>query len=218
MSIANNCLKISLKLTVIALSSLLASCSMNPWSDDDEAPAPVARTTTAPSGSSSLDPAGSGSSSYSQPVMERISEPVPLAEGHPDQYTVQVGDTLWDIASVFLRDPWYWPEVWYVNPQVENPHLIYPGDILSLVSIEGRQRIVNRPVSAYRLSPQIRVTPLDEAIQSIPYEQISSFLSRGIVLEKAQANQLPHILAVRGEHMVGAAGNEIYVRRVLGNG
>jgi hypothetical protein len=144
--------------------------------------------------------------------MQRISEPVPLADGHPNQYTVQEGDTLWDIASVFLRDPWYWPEVWYVNPQVENPHLIYPGDILSLVSIDGQQRIVNRPVSAYRLSPQARITPLDEAVVSIPYEKIAAFLSKGIVLEKRQAEQLPHIVAVRGEHMVAAAGNQIYVR------
>ena len=209
---ANNCSKISLRLSVIALSALLASCSLNPWADDDEAPAPVAKTTTAPSGSSSLDPNKSGSSGYSQPVMQRISEPVPLADGHPNQYTVQEGDTLWDIASVFLRDPWYWPEVWYVNPQVENPHLIYPGDILSLVSIEGQQRIVNRPVSAYRLSPQARITPLDEAVASIPYEKISAFLSKGIVLERGQAEQLPHIVAVRGEHMVAAAGNHIYVR------
>jgi hypothetical protein len=212
MSLANNRSIISPVLTVFALSTLLASCSLNPWSKDDEAPAPVAKTTTAPSGSSSLDPGQGETSRYSQPVMERISEPVPLAEGHPDQYTVQDGDTLWDIASVFLRDPWYWPEVWYVNPQVENPHLIYPGDILSLVSIDGRQRIVNQPMSAYRVSPQARITHLDEAIRSIPYEQIAAFLSKGIVLEKKQVNQLPHILAVRGEHMVAAAGNEIYVR------
>jgi hypothetical protein len=209
---ANICLKLSPKLTVIALSSLLASCSLNPWADDDDAPEPVARTTTAPSGSSSIDPGSATRSGYSQPVMERINEPVPLAEGHPNHYTVLEGDTLWDIASVFLRDPWYWPEVWYVNPQVENPHLIYPGDILSLVSIDGRQRIVNQQLSAYRVSPQARVTPLDEAIASIPYEQISAFLSKGIVLEKGQAEHLPHILAVRGEHMVAAAGNEIYIR------
>ncbi len=209
---ANICSRISPKLAVIALSTLLASCSLNPWANDDEAPAPVAKTTTAPSGSSSIDPGSSASSGYTQPVMERISEPVPLAEGHPNQYTVQEGDTLWDIASVFLRDPWYWPEVWYVNPQVENPHLIYPGDVLSLVSIDGRQRIVNQQISTYRLSPQARVTPLNEAVASIPYEQISAFLSKGIVLEKEQANQLPYILSVRGEHMVAAAGNEIYVR------
>ena len=45
----------------------------------------------------------------------------------PKSYTVKRGDTLWDIATMFLRDPWLWPEVWYVNPQVENPHLLRMG-------------------------------------------------------------------------------------------
>src|SRR5262245_1030389 len=38
---------------------------------------------------------------------------IPLASEAPDRYTVKQGDTLWDIANVFLRDPWYWPEIWY---------------------------------------------------------------------------------------------------------
>lgn len=213
MSPANHCPNISLKLSALALVATLSGCSLNPWANNDQAPAPVARTSTTPSGSSSLDPAAAaGQPTYNQPVLERISEPVPLADGHPDQYTVQEGDTLWDISAVFLRDPWFWPEVWFVNPQVENPHLIYPGDVLSLVYVDGQQRIVNNPISAYRMSPQARVTPLDEAIVSIPYEQISAFLSKGLVLEKDQADQLPYILSVRGDHLVGAAGNDVYVR------
>src|SRR5690554_8168051 len=51
---------------------------------------------------------------------------IPLTADAPDEYVVKPGDTLWDISKLFLRDPWYWPEIWYVNPQVENPHLIYP--------------------------------------------------------------------------------------------
>ena len=117
-------------------------------------------------------------------TMVLVSEPVPLAAGAPEEYTVQVGDTLWDIAATFLRDPWYWPEVWYVNPQVENPHLIYPGDVLALVTIDGQQRITNVRASTYRVSPSARVTPLSESITSIPYEQIDAFLSKGLVLEK----------------------------------
>ena len=97
---------------------------------------------------------------------ERINEPVPLACGHPNEYVVQVGDTLWDIAATFLKDPWFWPEIWYVNPDIENPHLIYPGDVLGLVYIDGQPRITNVRGSTYRLSPQARVTPLTEAYRA----------------------------------------------------
>jgi hypothetical protein len=66
--------------------------------------------------------------------------------------------------------------------------------------------------SAYRLSPQARITPLTESIASIPYDQISSFLSKGMVLEKGQAEKLPYILATRGDHLIASAGNDVYVR------
>jgi hypothetical protein len=137
---------------------------------------------------------------------------VPLAEGHPDEYVVQPGDTLWDIASTFLRDPWYWPEIWHVNPDIQNPHLIYPGDVLALVMIDGEPRITTVRGSAYRLSPQARITPLSETVTSIPYEQIAAFLSKGLVLEKDQIEGLPYILATRDKHLIAAAGNDIYVR------
>jgi hypothetical protein len=214
MSPDNKCFKSGLNVTLIALAISMAGCSLNPFGkDDNEAPPPAARTSTVPSGSSSMDPVSRPApASQSQPVMQQISQPVPLASGAPDEYTVQVGDTLWDISSTFLRDPWYWPEVWYVNPQVENPHLIYPGDVLALVMIDGQQRITNVRASAYRLSPQARVTPLTESITSIPYEQIDAFLSKGLVLEKDQIGQLPYILATRGDHLMASAGNDIYIR------
>jgi hypothetical protein len=145
-------------------------------------------------------------------VLERIDRQVPLASGHPNEYVVQVGDTLWDIAGHFLRDPWFWPEIWYVNPDIQNPHLIYPGDVLGLVYIDGQPRITNVRGSAYRLSPQARVTPLSEAVNAIPYETVAAFLSSGVVLEKGQAEALPYIIATRGEHLIAAAGNEVYAR------
>ncbi len=214
MSPDNKRLKSGLNVTLIALAISMAGCSLNPFGkDDNEAPPPAARTSTVPSGSSSMDPVTRPApASQSQPAMQQISQPVPLASGAPDEYTVQVGDTLWDISATFLRDPWYWPEVWYVNPQVENPHLIYPGDVLALVMIDGQQRITNVRASAYRLSPQARVTPLTESITSIPYEQIDAFLSKGLVLEKNQIGQLPYILATRGDHLMASAGNDIYIR------
>ena len=210
-------LKNGCTLTVLALAISLAGCStiskLNPFGgDDDETPPPVARSTTAPTGSTSLDPNAATQTTQSGPVLQQISAPVPLASGAPNEYTVQEGDTLWDIATTFLRDPWYWPEVWYVNPQVENPHLIYPGDVLALVMIDGQQRITNVRASTYRLSPQARVSPISQSVNSIPYEQIDAFLSKGLVLEKDQADQLPYILRTRGDHLIASAGNEIYIR------
>jgi len=152
-----------------------------------------------------------------EPVLERINKPVPLAEGHPNEYVVQVGDTLWDISATFLRDPWFWPEIWYVNPDIENPHLIYPGDVLGLVYIDGQTRITNVRASTYRMSPQARVTPLSQAISSIPFEDVAAFLSSGLVLEKKQADALPYLLDTRGDHLIASAGNEIYVRGHVGD-
>ncbi len=141
---------------------------------------------------------------------------------HPDSYVVQQGDTLWDIASMFLRDPWYWPEIWQINPQVENPHLIFPGDTLSLaylgdgrpvINLERGPQVVESGGGFERLSPRVRSQPLEEAIATIPYETIASFLSRPRVVEKSQIDDLPYIVAHR-EGLIGSAGRDVYVRQV----
>lgn len=62
---------------------------------------------------------------------------VQLKAGHPENYTVVKGDTLWDISGRFLSQPWKWPELWHVNPQIQNPHLIYPGDSPRLSTRRG---------------------------------------------------------------------------------
>src|SRR5262249_261916 len=48
-------------------------------------------------------------------------------------HVVQKGDTLWDICAYYFNDPWRWPEVWGKNPQITNPHWIYPGNLVRLV-------------------------------------------------------------------------------------
>ncbi len=215
----------AIRLTAVAFVATAAGCSLNPFADDDAAdaaePATSAGSTySTPSYATSTGASASGSATTTpvtesyQPQLTEVGNPVPLAEGHPNEYVVQVGDTLWDIAAQFLDDPWYWPEIWYVNPDIENPHLIYPGDVLGLVWIDGQPRITNVRASTYRLSPQARVTPLSEAVTSIAYESISAFLSSGVVLEKDEADALPYMVDTRGDHLIAAAGNEIYVRGI----
>ena len=146
---------------------------------------------------------------------------IPLAAEAPDEYIVKTGDTLWDISKVFLRDPWYWPEIWYVNPQVQNPHLIYPGDVLKLVYIDGQPRLtvgergaIGQSGGAKRLSPEVRREPLSQAITAIPYDLIASFMGRPTLLEKDQVKKAPHLVAMRGGHLIGGSGNEVYVRGI----
>jgi LysM repeat protein len=211
MSLCTKYLNISLRLTSVTLAAALVGCSSSPSASSNEPQNSVSTASTTQSSSASST---SSEPAAHEPVLERINEPVPLAEGHPNEYVVQVGDTLWDIAAAFLKDPWFWPEIWYVNPDIENPHLIYPGDVLGLVYIGGRTRITNVRASTYRMSPQARVTPLSEAVSSIPFEKVAAFLSSGVILEKSQADALPYLLETRGEHLMASAGHDVYVRGI----
>ncbi len=130
----------------------------------------------------------------------------------PDSYVVKRGDTLWGIAKVFLRDPWFWPEIWQVNPQVQNPHLIYPGDTLRLVYIEGRPTITLQRGDAARVLPRIRSQPLEGAVTTIPYETVAAFMSKPSVLAKEQIKDAPYVLATRDRHVVMANGDTLYAR------
>ncbi len=146
------------------------------------------------------------------------AQEVALNPDHPDRYVVKRGDTLWDIAARFLRDPWLWPEIWHVNPQIENPHLIYPGDVISLVYVDGKPRLVlERGRRTVKLSPQVRELPLDEAIPTIPLDAIRPFLSRPRVLGEGEYEAAPYVVASADEHLIAASGMRVYARGVLGD-
>ena len=147
---------------------------------------------------------------------------VQLKDDHPEQYTVVKGDTLWDISGRFLREPWKWPELWHANPQIQNPHLIYPGDTLSLVYVDGQPRLVlNRGESrgTIKLSPKIRSTPIAEAIPTIPLDKINSFLlANRIVDDEKTFTSAPYIVAGNAERIVSGTGDRIYARGKFADG
>jgi len=131
---------------------------------------------------------------------------VELRDDHPDTYVVQKGDTLWDISARFLDAPWLWPEIWQANPQIENPHLIYPGDVLSLAYLGGREVL-----SVVRRSPEIRRTALDP-ITAVPLADIEAFLKRPHILDEDELERLPYVVGLEENRLRSASGQVAYVR------
>jgi hypothetical protein len=144
-----------------------------------------------------------------------VANDVELNPDYPTKYVVVKGDTLWDISGVFLKYPWHWPDIWYANPQVENPHLIYPGDELSLVWRDGRPVLeLNRGQRTVKLSPQIRETIIDKPIPTIPLSAIEPFLSKPRVVGEEILDNAPYVVASADERLVSAAGDYVYARGV----
>ncbi|HEX3396321.1 MAG TPA: LysM peptidoglycan-binding domain-containing protein [Steroidobacteraceae bacterium] len=160
----------------------------------------------------SIEAAVEANASSRTETTEVPSKGIPLAENAPDSYVVKRGDTLWGIAKVFLRDPWYWPEIWQVNPQVHNPHLIYPGDTLRLVYINGQPQIVLQRGDGVRVEPRVRSEPIDSAITTIPYATVAAFMSKPSVLDRDQIKVAPYVLATRDLHVVMSEGDTLYAR------
>lgn len=141
-------------------------------------------------------------------------EPIIFNPAAPQRYVVVCGDTLWNIAARFLRDPWRWPEIWHTPPQSKNPHLIYPGDIISLRYREKGQPLLTlqRGLPIYKISPKTHVIELEKAIPTIPTEVIQPFLVYPQVVSKEVLENAPYIVAGTEGRLILGAGDKAYVR------
>lgn len=144
-------------------------------------------------------------------------------DNFPERYTVKKGDTLWEISSKFLKSPWFWPEIWHINQQIANPHLIFPGDVIALIYVDGQPRLtVNRttrlvPSGTDRLSPQIRATPIEDAIPAIPLDEINSWLLRNRVLDTGVLEAAPYVIAGQEQRLILGSGDRLYARGQFAN-
>ncbi len=149
------------------------------------------------------------------PPLSALGDEIRLVDDAPAIYLVKEGDTLLGIANLFLRDPWMWPEIRDVNPQLENPHLIFPGDQLYLVYVDGQPRLRVRRGQQSRtvkLTPQMRVAPLDSAIPVISLQDIGAWLTRNRVVEPAVLDTAPYVLAGDKSRLLSSAGDRLYAR------
>lgn len=173
-----------------------------------------------------------------EPVAEPEPEPVETVvyePEYPETYIVQEGDTLWDISTVFLRDPWYWPEIWFKNPQVEDPHLIYPGDTLAIIYVGGERKVqllsrgadgsvlseTSDGLKIVKVNPRIRSKPIDATIPSIPIDSLRHLIERPLIVDEDTLNKSAYVLTSFDDHLINSINDKLYVRNLdttKGNG
>lgn len=163
-----------------------------------------------------------------------VADVVTLNPDRPDQYVVKKGDTLWDISAHFLQDPFLWKEVWGYNPQIENPHLIYPGDVVSLVLKDGKLRLVVNAAESdadsadsadsaqreadrhVKLSPKIRSLGREggDVSKSISFDAIQYFLAQALVVEEGEMDAWPYVAESYEQHLIFGTGDKVYIRNL----
>ena len=142
----------------------------------------------------------------------------------PQRYTVKSGDSLWAISGLFLKSAWRWPELWGMNlADIQNPHLIYPGQTLFLDTSSGRARLTTQAnnggtIPTVRLSPHTRVNNLtDGALPTLQNHLIEPFLSEGIIVDDQTMNQAPRIVASKDGRVLLTRGDRAYARSSSSN-
>ena len=200
-----NDISIVRRATAAALALALAACASRETADEGPTP---------------YEP---GAAPETQPAEGAAA--LELQENAPLRYVVQKGDTLWGIANKFLKDSWQWPELWYVNPKVANPHLIYPGDELYLYYVDGAPRLAKAgegedvakgpvevlpPGGLGTFSPTARQLPLDQAIYAIPADQIKAFLRGPRVIDEDELDDAPYIVDFEEKQLMAAADTFAY--------
>ncbi|NMM42490.1 LysM peptidoglycan-binding domain-containing protein [Pseudoalteromonas arctica] len=145
-----------------------------------------------------------------------LADVLTMKKDAPKQYVVKKGDTLWGISGIYLQEPWQWPELWQMNPQINNPHLIYPGDALSLIYDEhGNPRLVINQ-GYKKLSPHGRIVQKDKnAIPTLPLELLRPYLTYEQALNADDIADKPYILGANVNTKMNTEGHIVYVKGEL---
>lgn len=127
-----------------------------------------------------------------------------------EDYLVKKGDTLWDISDHFLKDPWEWKKLWENNPQIENPHLIYPDDLIKLSFnergqpfIEIKKQVVKKAFNLNKEKVAIKQNKINDSLPSVNIEKIKEFESKFLVSKEKEENILEgNLLNKKGDFLL----------------
>ncbi|MBF7688760.1 LysM peptidoglycan-binding domain-containing protein [Acinetobacter rathckeae] len=153
-----------------------------------------------------------------------MATPVNLNPVAPNVYVVKKGDTLWQIAGLFLQKPWLWPQIWVKNSHIKNPNLIYPNDRLLICKDQnntligkdegdGCTGVISRAsaLKTTEVLPRIRVQALSDAIPLIPLKDIQVWLNRATIVSAESIKNTPTVVGAENGRLASAVGQKVYV-------
>jgi hypothetical protein len=123
----------------------------------------------------------------------------------PELHVVRRGDTLWDICFYYFNDPWQWPKIWSYNPQITNPHWIYPGDLVRLLprGVFISQPGVKDPEDPNANKKPDRVPP--------PQRRIDAGIKQIAFVEKDDLERSMKIEGTVDEKVLISNGDSVYI-------
>lgn len=166
-------------------------------------------------------------------VTAQASNPEPTIKADaPNRYKVKSGDTLWGISGKYLESPWRWKDIWATNKQIKNPNLIYPNDTLIMCVIKGKtlvgvdtgegcdgvkKQVEAKPqkASAAPVKPKVmEITPIESSIPAIPLPAIRHWLTMTSIVNPADYENTPYVLASKNRNLLTAKNDTIYVKGI----
>lgn len=160
--------------------------------------------------------------------MVLMADELTLNNDAPKSYVVKKGDTLWDISGIFLKQPWLWPKLWRINPEINNPHLIYPGDELNLVFDEQGQPMLVKEAPIEEIiksKPELKWSPKVRTqlkalspISTIPLDVIAPYIRYDTVFSNEEIEVLPYVLGSEEGYKSSVDGFKTYVKGNLDAG
>jgi hypothetical protein len=142
--------------------------------------------------------------------------PIAIKKDHPERYVVKPGDSLIDVANLFLEDGWQWPKVWLGGSHSNDPNLVYPGDVITLNYNEQGKPYLSAAKSTdlkvVKLNPKVRIEELSLPIPTIPLTAIHQFLIHPQIIEANSLNDAPYILSTGRGRLLASNNQKIYIR------
>ena len=134
-----------------------------------------------------------------------FEEPAEIHGGAtPELHVVRRGDTLWDICFYYFNDPWQWPKVWSYNPQITNPHWIYPGDLV---------RLLPRGMFAQKTEEPEKGPDVGKPADTVPApaRRIETGVKQTAFVEKANLDTSIEIVGAVDEKELLGDGDSVYL-------